>query len=404
MISDISNEYVPFETKEEETVIPASPIAPMGVIAADSAKDLAEKVNYYIAAWRNEDKKYNTHHVDMPGHTRDTYLIQASCPRFQNGEGKSIIEESVRGYDLFILSDIGNYGCKYELYGADTRMSPDDHFQDLKRIISTACGKARRVNVIMPLLYGSRQHKRVARESLDCALGLQELNNLGVENIVVFDAHDPSVQNAIPLTGFENVLPTYQMIKALLRDDDSLQIDKDHMMVISPDNGAMTRAIYYANVLGLNVGMFYKRRDLTRLVNGRNPIVAHEYLGDSVEGKDLIIIDDMLATGDSMLDVARELKRRKANKIYIAVTYGLFSLGVERFHKAYEEGIFTKILSTNLTYRPPELQAASWYVEVNMAKYIAYIIEALNHDQSISKLLNPMQKINDLLEQYRNKR
>ncbi len=387
------------EIKERTSLLP---LGALGIVPMAGCEELSEKINFYISNWRTNDKEYNLYHKDTTGHVQDSYIMKTSCPRFNNGEGKAIVESSVRGKDLFIISDVGNYGCKFEMYGEETRMSPDDHFQDLKRIISVATGKARRVNVIMPMLYGSRQDKRIARESLDCALALKELENLGVTNIITFDAHDPKVQNSIPLGSFENVYPTYQVIKALLRVQPNLEINKDNMMVISPDVGGMSRNIYYANVLGLNVGMFYKRRDLTKMKNGRNPIVAHEFVGDDIKGKDVIITDDILDSGDSILEVIDELKKRKVNKIFIAVSFGLFTKGLDKFNEYYEKGMFTNILSTNLTYRSPELLAAPWYVEVDASKYIAYLIDALNHDESISSLLNPTKKIHDLIDKYKN--
>lgn len=322
-------------------------------------------------------------------------------PRFGSGEAKGTILESVRGDDLYLLVDVANYSLTYSLCGHENHMSPDDHYQDLKRIIAAVGGKARRITVIMPFLYESRQHKRTSRESLDCALALQELVRMGVDNIITFDAHDPRVQNAIPLHGFETVQPAYQFIKGLLRNVKDLQIDADHMMVISPDEGGMSRAIYIANVLGLDMGMFYKRRDYTKILNGRNPIVAHEFLGTSVEGKDMIIIDDMISSGESVLEVAAELKERKARNIFVFSTFGLFTNGLDKFDKAYEEGIITKILTTNLVYQTPELLSKDWYISCDMSKYIAYIIDTLNHDSSISDLLNPNERIQNIVARYR---
>jgi ribose-phosphate pyrophosphokinase len=382
----------------------AIPVGPLGLIAMKSFTELGDRINEYIVGWRKLGQQAHSNHIDFPGHVRNSFLIKATCSRFGNGEGKATIGDTIRGYDLFILTDIGNYGCKFPIFGQENLMSPDDHFQDVKRIISAAGGKARRVNVIMPMLYEARQHKRVSRESLDCAMALQEIQNLGVDNIITFDAHDPKVQNAVPLIGFENIYPTYQIIKALLRSERNLEIDREKMLVVSPDAGGMNRNIYFANVLGLDVGMFYKRRDLTKIVDGRNPIVAHQYLGVDVEGKDILITDDMLDSGESVLDVAKELKKRKANRIYVAVTFGLFTSGVQKFDEYYRDGIITKVFSTNLTYRREELKKAPWYVEVDMAKYISYIIEALNHDESISLLLNPTTKISILLDKYKRER
>ena len=333
---------------------------------------------------------------------KDNYLVKATCSRFGSGEAKGTILESVRGTDLYILVDVTNYSITYSLCGHQNRMSPDDHFQNLKRIIAAAGSKPRRVTVIMPFLYESRQHKRSKRESLDCALALQELQSMGVTNIITFDAHDPRVQNAVPLCGFDNVQPTYQFIKALLKSEPDLQIDKDHMMVISPDEGAMSRAVYYANVLELDMGMFYKRRDYSTIINGRNPIVAHEFLGASVEGKDVFIVDDMISSGESMLDVAKELKKRKAKRIYIASTFGLFTNGLKHFDEYYEKGLITKLLTTNLCYQTPELLSRPYYVNVDMSKYIALLIDSINHAHSISELLDPIDKIKAVLERYKN--
>ena len=311
-----------------------------------------------------------------------------------------MIKESVRGYDIYILCDVGAYNCTYDMYGQKIPMSPDDHFMDLKRIIAAIGGKAKRINVIMPMLYEGRQHRRSSRESLDCAMALQDLERMGVSNIITFDAHDPRVQNAIPTSGFESVMPSYQIFKALLKRDKTLQIDKEHMMIVSPDEGAIDRNIFYSSVLGLDMGLFYKRRDYTRIVNGRNPIVAHEYLGDSVEGKDIFVADDIISSGESVIDLARELKKRKANRIFAAATFALFTNGLEMYNKAYEEGIIDRVISTNLTYRTPELQAADWFVEADMSKYISYIIATLNHDRSLSRLLNPYDRIRSLLTRY----
>ena len=332
---------------------------------------------------------------------RDSYQLKAKVPRFGSGEAKGQILESVRGTDLYLLVDVCNYSLTYSLSGHENHMSPDDHYQDLKRIIAAVGGKARRITVIMPFLYESSQHKRTSRESLDCALALQELVRMGVDNIITFDAHDPRVQNAIPLNGFETVQPAYQFIKGLLRNEKNLTLDSDHMMVISPDEGGMRRAIYIANVLGLDMGMFYKRRDYTRIENGRNPIVAHEFLGTSVEGKDMIIIDDMISSGESVLEVAAALKARKANKIFVFSTFGLFTNGLDKFDKAYKDGVIDRILTTNLIYQTPELLEREWYINCDMSKYIAYIIDTLNHDSSISDLLNPSERIQNIVAKYK---
>ena len=386
------------ETRNLETI----PVGKLGIIPLASCKELGEKVNNYLVEWRNE--RENEHHANIvfEGYQRDNYIISARVPRFGSGEAKGVLGESVRGYDLYLMVDVCNYSLTYSLCGQTNHMSPDDHYQDLKRIIAAVGGKAKSITVIMPFLYESRQHKRSGRESLDCALALQELIDMGVNNIITFDAHDPRVQNAIPINGFETVQPAYQFIKGLLRNIPDLQIDSDHMMVISPDEGGMGRAIYVANVLGLDMGMFYKRRDYTKIVNGRNPIVAHEFLGTDVTGKDLIIIDDMISSGESVLEVASELKRRKANRIFIFSTFGLFTNGLDKFDKAYEEGYITRVLTTNLVYQTPELLEKPYYISCDMSKYIAYIIDTLNHDASISNLLDPSDRIQKRLTQYRN--
>ncbi len=377
------------------------PIGPLGLIAMRGTEELGEKINKWLLKWRDHTEE--TLPGDMrttPGTEREDFLIKVACPRFGNGEGKGMIKESVRGYDIYILCDVGAYNCTYNMYGREVPMSPDDHFSDLKRIIAALGGKAKRVTVIMTMLYEGRQHRRSTRESLDCAMMLQDLERMGVNNIITFDAHDPRVQNAIPYGGFESVMPSYQIFKALLRNDPSLRIDKDHMMIVSPDEGALDRNIFYASVLGLDMGMFYKRRDYTRIVNGRNPIVAHEYMGDSVEGKDVFVADDILSSGESIIDLARELKKRKANRIFAAATFALFTNGLDIYNKAYEEGVIDRVISTNLTYRTPELKAAPWFVEADMSKYISYIIATLNHDRSLSKLLNPYDRIHGLLDHY----
>lgn len=378
------------------------PVGALGIIALTGCEEMGQKVNDYIVKWRKEDGHVFKDDVVFTGYEKDNYLIYAATPRFGSGEAKGVLSESIRGKDIYLMVDVCNYSLTYSLNGQINHMSPDDHFQNLKRIIAAIGGKARRVNVIMPFLYESRQHKRSSRESLDCALALQELVKMGVDNIITFDAHDPRVQNAIPLSGFETVRPTYQFVKGLLRTVKDLKIDSDHMMAISPDEGATGRAIYLANVLGLNMGMFYKRRDYTRIVDGRNPIVAHEFLGDSVEGKDVIILDDMISSGDSMIDVAKQLKERKANRIFAAATFGLFTNGLEKFDKAYEEGIINNILTTNLIYQTPELLSRPYYINCDMSKYIALLIDTLNHDGSISSILSPSERIQHVVNKYRN--
>ena len=377
------------------------PVGSLGLITLKGCEDLGNKINDYIVDWRRERESEHKTTIAFSGYQRDNYIVQTSVPRFGSGEAKGVINESVRGRDLYLLVDVCNYSLTYSLCGQTNHMSPDDHYQDLKRIIAAVGGKARRITVIMPFLYESRQHKRSGRESLDCAFALQELSSMGVDNIITFDAHDPRVQNAIPLHGFETVQPAYQFIKALLQNVDDLQLDSDHMMIISPDIGAMGRAVYYSNILGLDVGMFYKRRDYSKIVDGRNPIVAHEFLGTDVAGKDVFIIDDMISSGESMLDVAMELKARNARRIFLASTFGLFTNGMEKFDEAYEKGLFDKVLTTNLVYQSPELLSREYYVNVDMSKYIALLVDTLNHDASISQLLNPIDKINALITKYR---
>ena len=376
------------------------PVGALGLIPITGCEELGEQVNKYLVKWRKESENQHIGDVVFNGYVRDNYIINTNVPRFGSGEAKGIITESVRGKDLYLMVDVLNYNVTYSLTGNVNHMSPDDHFQNLKRVIAAIGGKSRRINIIMPFLYESRQHKRNGRESLDCALALQELVRMGVDNIITFDAHDPRVQNAIPLNGFETVSPTYQFIKSLLGTVKDLQIDSDHMMAISPDEGGTHRAIYLANVLGLDMGMFYKRRDYTRIVNGRNPIVAHEFLGSSVEGKDVIIIDDMISSGDSIIEVAKELKRRKANRIFAAATFGLFTNGLDRFDKAYEEGLIHGVLTTNLIYRTPNLLSKPYYIDCDMSKYIALLIDTLNHDGSISTLLSPNERIQHVLQVY----
>lgn len=388
--------------REEKRNLETIPVGSLGIIALEGCKVLGDKVDKYLVKWRTEREHEHRDSLAFAGYQRDSYLLSTKVPRFGSGEAKGMILESVRGCDLYLLVDVCNYSLTYSLCGHENHMSPDDHYQDLKRIIAAVGGKARRITVIMPYLYESRQHKRTARESLDCALALQELVGMGVDNIITFDAHDPRVQNAIPLHGFETVQPAYQFIKGLLCHVKDLQIDNGHMMVISPDEGGMKRAIYIANVLGLDMGMFYKRRDYTQVVNGRNPIVAHEFLGSSVEGKDVIIIDDMISSGDSILETAAALKQRQAGKIFVFSTFGLFTGGLEKFDKAYESGLITRILTTNLIYQTPELLEREWYINCDMSKYIAYIIDTLNHDSSISDLLNPNERIQSIVARYRN--
>ena len=386
-----------YEEKQIETI----PVGPLGLIPLKSCEDLGKKVDAWLVEWRKERESEHKTTIAFAGYQKDSYIIGAKTPRFGSGEAKGELTESVRGDDLYIMVDVCNYNMTYTMNGLKNHMSPDDHYQDLKRVIAAVGGKGRRINVIMPFLYESRQHKRTGRESLDCAMALRELVDMGVENIITFDAHDPRVQNAIPLKGFETVQPTYQFIKHLLKNEKDLQIDSDHMMVISPDEGGMSRAVFFSNVLGLDMGMFYKRRDYTRIVNGRNPIVAHEFLGSSVEGKDVLIIDDMISSGESMLDVAKELKSRKARKVFVCATFGLFTNGLQKFDEYYENGLIDRVLTTNLVYQTPELLSRPYYISVDMSKYIALIIDNLNHDASLSELLNPTGRINKLLAKYR---
>ncbi len=387
----------------DSNLLSTIPVGQLGIIALNSCTSLGERVDSYLSKWRAARNNVEKSTIAFNGYEKDSYLVKSVCPRFGSGEAKGELLESVRGKDLYLLVDVTNYNITYKLYGHECPMSPDDHYADLKRIIAACGGKARKITVIMPFLYESRQHKRSSRESLDCALCLQELVSLGVDNIITFDAHDPRVQNAIPLHGFENIRPTYQFLKALLLTTHDLELDKDHLMVISPDEGAMNRAIYFANILGVDVGMFYKRRDYSTIVNGRNPIVAHEFLGDSVEGKDVIIMDDMIASGESMIDVAKQLKARKAKRVFCVCTFGLFTNGLEVFDKAKEEGIIEKVITTNLTYQSPELLARDWHITADMSKYIALLIDHLNHDASISDILDPTDRIQDRVTEYRNR-
>lgn len=378
------------------------PVGDLGLIPLESCKELGEKVDQFLVKWRRERKEEDFHHKTGAGYRSASYIIKTAVPRFGSGEAKGTVLQSVRGLDVFLIVDVTNYSLKYSLCGHENHMSPDDHYSDLKRIIAAIGGKAKRITVIMPFLYESRQHRRTARESLDCAIALQELVQMGVDNIITFDAHDPRVQNAIPLHGFETVQPAYQFIKNILKNTRNLKIDNDHLMIVSPDEGGTGRAVYMAGVLGVDMGMFYKRRDYSRIVNGRNPIVAHEFLGSSVEGKDIIIVDDMISSGESVIDVATELKKRKANRIFVVSTFGLFTDGLKKFDKAVSEGIIYRVVTTNLTYQTPELLARPYYISCDMSKYIAYIIDTLNHDCSISSLLDPYERIESLLKKYRN--
>ena len=376
------------------------PYAPLKIAAMENCLELGQKINDYIISFRThrineicDSPLYSNYHAD-------SYLVGCSCPRFGSGEAKGILSESIRGTDLFIMTDVCNYSLTYSVNGYLNHMSPDDHYQDLKRIISAATGKAKRINVIMPFLYESRQHKRNKRESLDCALALEELHDMGVANIMTFDAHDPRVQNAIPLSGFDNFQPPYQFMKALFREVPDLKVDKKHLMIISPDEGAMNRAVYFSNVLGVDMGMFYKRRDYSTVVNGKNPIVAHEFLGDDVAGKDVIIVDDMIASGESMLDVARQLKERHAARVFVCTTFGLFTEGFDKFDEYYEKGFINKVITTNLTYLPPVTKEKPYFITADMSKFLALIIDSLNHDLTIGAVLDPTAKIHALLDKH----
>lgn len=386
--------------KRHDKLAETIPVGNLGILALESSKEMGNRVNDYIVEWRQERSRMEAPASSIADYSKDSYLIDCACPRFGSGEAKGLIRESVRGDDLFLLVDVCNYSLTYKVCGQVNHMSPDDHYQDLKRLIAAVGGKARRITVIMPFLYESRQHRRSSRESLDCALALQELTQMGVESIITFDAHDPRVQNAIPLKSFETVQPTYQFIKALLKNVPDIKIDAQNLMVISPDEGALGRAVYYANVLGIDVGMFYKRRDYSRIVDGRNPIIAHEFLGADLEGKDVIITDDMISSGESMIDVATELKRRKANRIFVAATFGLFTNGMDKFDEAVEKGLIYRVMTTNLVYQPQELLSRDYYISVDMSKYVALLIDTLNHDQSISDLLNPTERIQNILVKY----
>ena len=374
------------------------PVGQLGIIALPGCEELANKIDNYLIRWRFQRNSEHKDTLAFAGYEKSTYLINMDFPRFGTGEGKAALNQTVRGYDIYILCDVFNYGVTYKMYGMTVPMSPDEHFANLKRAISAIEGKAKRVSVIMPMLYEGRQHKRSSRESLDCAMMLQELHNMGVENFITFDAHDPRVMNAIPLCGFESISPAYQMIKAAVNNVDNLKINKDNIMIISPDEGGMSRCIYYSTVLGVELGMFYKRRDFSRIVDGRNPIIAHEFLGDNVEGKDVIIVDDMISSGESMIEVATKLKELKAARIYIFSAFGLFCHGFDAFDKAFQEGIIDRVFTTNLIYGAPELLSKDWYIRVDMSKYLSYIIDTLNHDTSISDLLDPAEKINTLID------
>ncbi len=384
---------------ENDAFVYRIPYGSLGIVSLSGASEMGNLVDDWIAGWRQETVNLYPDIARLsPDYLRSSYLIDHQANRFATGEGKLVINETVRNHDIFILADVGNYNCSYSMYGQERPMSPDDHYWDIIRTIGAISGKAKRISVIMPLLYEGRQHKRTSRESLDCAIALQELDRLGVSNIITFDAHDPRVSNAIPLSSFENLSPHYQVLKALFKKEKDLLMDKDHMLVVSPDEGGLQRNIYYATMLGLNVSTFYKRRDYTRVVNGKNPIVSHEYLGDNLDGKDVLIADDLIASGESVLDVARELKKRNANRVFVVVTFAQFTQGLEKFHEAYAEGLISRVYATNLTYRTPELLSAPWFVDVNMSKFMAYLIETLNHDQSLSHLIDPSDKIHNLIK------
>ena len=385
---------MPRKTAENVETIP---VGPLGIIAMPGCEALCDKIDKYLVKWRANQASEHQQNIAFYGYQRDTYKVNVSLPRFGSGEAKGVVNESVRGFDLYIITDVFNYSCTYNMYGMEVPMSPDDHYADLKRVISAISGKAKRITILMPMLYEGRQHKRGSRESLDCALALQELVNLGVDNIMTFDAHDKRVQNAIPNGSFENIMPTYQMIKSLVNSVEDLHVDKDHLMVISPDEGALHRCIYFATQLGVNLGMFYKRRDYTRVVNGRNPIVEHQYLGDSVEGKDIIIVDDMISSGESMLEVCSKLKGLKAGRIFVCTTFGLFCNGLEVFDEAYKNGTFYRVFTTNGVYQTPDLLSRDWYESVDLSKYTAYFLDTLNHDMSVSSLLDCSDKIEKIL-------
>ena len=385
-------------TDQFDTLRNALPIAPIKIATLEGCKDFATKVNEHLVEYRHTNPTQDLQNIHYRGYSEDSYMVDSICPRFGTGEGKGMINASVSGSDLYIFADVTNYSLTYKLFGQENHMSPDNHFQDLKRIISATDGKAKRLNVIMPFLYEGRQHKRSGRESLDCALALQELADLGVSNIITFDAHDPRVQNAIPLIGFDTFMPTYQFLKAIIDTTPDFRIDSDHLMIISPDEGAMGRAVYFSTILGVDMGMFYKRRDYSVIVNGKNPIVAHEFLGSSVEGKDVVIVDDMISSGESMLDVAKQLKDRKARRVFVCTTFGLFTDGFEKFDEFYEKEYIYKVITTNLNYRDPELLTKPYYVEADMTKFTASIMDSLNHDISIEPIISPTGKIQKLLK------
>ena len=382
----------------DERILETMPDGALGLIPLKSCEELGARVDQYLVGWREKREHAHKNEAAFKGYHRDSYIISTSVPRFGTGEAKGVIKESVRGYDLYLMVDVTNYSLTYSVSGHENHMSPDDHYADLKRIIAAVGGKARRITAIIPFLYESRQHKRTARESLDCALALQELTAMGVDNIITFDAHDPRVQNAIPLKGFETVQPAYQFIKGILKNCDDLKLDNDHLMIISPDEGGTNRAVYLANVLGVDMGMFYKRRDYSTVVNGKNPIVAHEFLGDDVTGKDVLIVDDMISSGESMLDVAKQLKDRNAGRVFVCTTFGLFTDGFDKFDEYYNKGYISKVITTNLTYLPPELYEKPYFVKADMSKFIALIIDSLNHDVPISSVISPTDKIHALLE------
>ena len=384
----------------EDIQINTIPVGELGLIALSSCKDMGNQVDDYISSWRKHRQSDYEDSLALAGYKKDSYLIKVDNPRFGSGEAKGIIYDSVRGKDVFIMVDVCNHSVTYSLCGKTNCMSPDDHFQDLKRIIAAIAGKAKRITVIMPFLYESRQHRRTARESLDCAMGLQELYAMGVDNVITFDAHDPRVINCSPLKGFDTIRASYQFLKALCQHVNDIGFDPDHLMMISPDEGAIERSVFFASVLGINMGMFYKRRDYSTIVNGMNPIVAHEYLGADLAGKDVIVVDDMISSGGSMIDTAKDLKMRGAKRVFIFSTFGLFTNGMEKFDKAFEDGIFDKILTTNLTYQSPELLARDYYISVDMYKYISYLIDTLNHDTSIADLLDPAPRIKELISDY----
>ena len=386
-----------YEEKQIETI----PVGPLGLIPLKSCEDLGKKVDAWLVEWRKERESEHKTTIAFAGYQKDSYIIGAKTPRFGSGEAKGELTESVRGDDLYIMVDVCNYNMTYTMNGLKNHMSPDDHYQDLKRVIAAVGGKGRRINVIMPFLYESRQHKRTGRESLDCAMALRELVDMGVENIITFDAHDPRVQNAIPLSGFDSFDPPYQFLKALFREVPDIRPDKEHLMIVSPDEGAMHRAVYFSNVLGVDMGMFYKRRDYSTVVNGKNPIVAHEFLGDDVTGKDVIIVDDMISSGESMLDVAKQLKERNAGRVFVCTTFGLFTDGFDKFDEYYEKGYINKVVTTNLTYLPPVLYEKPYFVKADMSKFLALIIDSLNHDVTIDSVMNPTDKIHALLEKHK---